>query len=129
MRVSLEKSMSDPFATELPKAEASFTISEAARTRLAQIFAQEDNPDAMLRVKVSGGGCAGYQYGFDFESTVCEDDLIFGDNEVKVVIDTVSMGLLGGSEIDFVDDMIGASFQVNNPNAVTSCGCGTSFST
>ena len=121
--------MSDPFATELPKAEASFTISDAARSRLLQIFAQEDQPDAMLRVKVSGGGCAGYQYGFDFESTVDDDDFVFGDDKVKVVVDTVSMGFLGGAEIDFVNDMIGASFQIKNPNAVTSCGCGTSFST
>ncbi len=121
--------MSDPFATELPKADASFTISEAARTRLARIFAQEGKPEAMLRVKVSGGGCAGYQYGFDFESTVDKDDFVFGDDAVKVVIDTVSMDFLSGSQIDFVNDMIGASFQINNPNAVTSCGCGTSFST
>ena len=121
--------MSDPFATEAPKAEASFTISEAARARLSQIFAQEDKPDAMLRVKVSGGGCAGYQYGFDFETSVAKDDFVFGDDDVKVVVDTVSMDLLSGSEIDFVNDMIGASFQIKNPNAVTSCGCGTSFST
>ena len=121
--------MSDPFATETSKAEASFTISDAARTRLLQIFAQEDKPDAMLRVKVSGGGCAGYQYGFDFESTVAKDDFVFGDDAVKVVVDTVSMDFLSGAEIDFVNDMIGASFQIKNPNAVTSCGCGTSFST
>jgi len=121
--------MSDPFATEMTKAEATFTISDSAHARLLQIFAQEGKPDAMLRVKVSGGGCAGYQYGFDFESSVSGDDLIFGDDEVKVVVDTVSMDFLSGSEIDFVDDMIGASFQIKNPNAVTSCGCGTSFST
>lgn len=121
--------MSDPFASELPKATASFTISDSARARLLQIFAQEDKPDAMLRVKVSGGGCAGYQYGFDFESSVAEDDLVFGDDDVKVVVDSVSMDFLSGAEIDFVNDMIGASFQIKNPNAVTSCGCGTSFST
>jgi iron-sulfur cluster insertion protein len=130
MRIALlENNMSDPFATETVSGEANFTISEAAHKRLAQIFAAEGKPDAMLRVKVSGGGCAGYQYGFDFESTVTEDDLVFGDDEVKVVIDDVSMGLLSGAEIDFVDDLVGAAFQIKNPNAVTSCGCGTSFST
>ncbi len=121
--------MSDPFATEIPTSGATFTISETARTRLSQIFAQEDEPNTMLRVKVSGGGCAGYQYSFDFEHTIGEDDSVFGDDEVKVVIDSVSMGLLGGSEIDFVDDMVGAAFQIKNPNATASCGCGTSFST
>ncbi len=121
--------MSDPFASDTMASEATFTISDAARKRLLQIFEQEDEKDSMLRVKVSGGGCAGYQYGFDFESTVTDDDLVFGDDEVKVVIDSVSMDLLGGSQIDFVDDMVGASFQINNPNATASCGCGTSFST
>ena len=121
--------MSDPFASEIPTTEATFAISESARKQLLQIFAQEADPNTMLRVKVSGGGCAGYQYGFDFEHTISEDDSVFGDDEVKVVIDSVSMDLLGGSQIDFVDDMVGASFQINNPTATASCGCGTSFST
>lgn len=121
--------MSDPFASDTLAAEATFTISESAKKRLSHIFSQEENSGNMLRVKVSGGGCAGYQYGFDFESTVTDDDRIFGDDEVKVVIDSVSMDLLGGSQIDFVQDMVGASFQINNPNATASCGCGTSFST
>ncbi len=121
--------MSDPFASEIQTTEATFTISDSARKRLSEIFAQENETSSMLRVKVSGGGCAGYQYGFDFEKTVTDDDRIFGDDEVKVVIDSVSMDLLGGSEIDFVDDMVGASFQIKNPNATASCGCGTSFST
>lgn len=125
----LENTMSDPFATEAVSGEAKFTISEAAHKRLSQIFASEGKSDSMLRVTVSGGGCAGYQYGFDFESTVNDDDLVFGDDEVKVVIDDVSMGLLSGAEIDFIDDMVGSAFQIKNPNAVTSCGCGTSFST
>jgi iron-sulfur cluster insertion protein len=130
MRIAFaENTMSDPFATETVTGEAKFTISEAAHKRLSQIFASEGKPDSMLRVTVSGGGCAGYQYGFDFESTVNDDDLVFGDEEVKVVIDDVSMGLLSGAEIDFVDDMVGSAFQIKNPNAVTSCGCGTSFST
>lgn len=121
--------MSDPFATEIAETDAEFSISESARKRLAQIFAQEDDPNTMLRVTVSGGGCAGYQYGFDFEHSVTDDDSVFGDDEVKVVIDSVSLNFLGGSEIDFVDDMVGAAFQIKNPNATASCGCGTSFST
>jgi len=121
--------MSDPFASDTLAAEATFTISESAKKRLSQIFSQDESSENMLRVKVSGGGCAGYQYGFDFESTVNDDDRIFGDDEVKVVIDSVSMDLLGGSQIDFVQDMVGTSFQINNPNATASCGCGTSFST
>ena len=75
--------MSDPFASEIPTTEATFAISESARKQLLQIFAQEADPNTMLRVKVSGGGCAGYQYGFDFENTISEDDSVFGDDEVK----------------------------------------------
>jgi iron-sulfur cluster insertion protein len=120
--------MSDPFATETSDAKREFLISESARERLAFLFAQEGKPGAMLRVKVSGGGCSGYQYGYDFEHNVGEDDLIFGDDDVKVIVDNVSMDLLAGSQIDFVTDMIGASFQINNPNADSSCGCGASFS-
>jgi len=121
--------MSDPFATAETNTEARVSISESARRRLAHLFAEEDTPNVMLRVTVSGGGCAGYQYGFDFETAVNDDDRVFGDDAVKIVVDNVSLGLLAGSELDFVEDMIGASFQVRNPNATTSCGCGPSFST
>ena len=120
--------MSDPFAAGETKSEREFLISESARGRLAFLFSQEEKSGMMLRVKVSGGGCSGYQYGFDFEDTVHSDDMVFGDDDVKVVVDDVSMDLLAGSQIDFVNDMIGASFQINNPNAESSCGCGASFS-
>lgn len=118
--------MSDPFAVETNTGDGGFSISDSAEKRLAFLFEQEGRPNLMLRIKVSGGGCSGYQYSYDFEQTVHEDDSVFGD-DVKVVIDEVSLGLLAGSEIDFVDDMIGSSFQIKNPNATSSCGCGTSF--
>ena len=82
----------------------------------------------MLRVSVEGGGCSGFQYKFDVERDKAEDDLVIARDGATVLIDRLSVGYLAGSEIDFVDDLIGASFQINNPNAIASCGCGTSFS-
>jgi iron-sulfur cluster assembly accessory protein len=82
----------------------------------------------MLRVSVEGGGCSGFQYKFDMERTQAEDDILIQRNGAAVLIDSVSLNYLAGSEIDFVDDLIGASFRINNPQAKTSCGCGTSFS-
>ena len=76
---------------------------------------------------VSGGGCSGFQYGFSFDDTVRGDDRTFERDGVSVVIDEVSLELLGGSEIDFVEELIGSSFQIRNPNATSSCGCGSSF--
>ena len=81
----------------------------------------------MLRVAVSGGGCSGFQYGFSFDDTVRDDDLTFERDGVKVVVDEVSLDLLAGAEIDYVEELIGASFQIRNPNATSSCGCGSSF--
>ena len=82
----------------------------------------------MLRVSVSGGGCSGFQYKFDVEKGRGADDLVLGRDGATVVIDSVSQPFLAGAEIDYVDDLIGASFRVHNPNATASCGCGTSFS-
>jgi iron-sulfur cluster assembly accessory protein len=81
----------------------------------------------MLRVSVEGGGCSGFQYKFDMERTQAPDDVVIRRDGAAVLIDSVSLGYLAGSELDFVDDLIGASFRVNNPNAKASCGCGTSF--
>ncbi|MBL4721404.1 MAG: iron-sulfur cluster insertion protein ErpA [Alphaproteobacteria bacterium] len=120
--------MSDPFALETSEKVREFLISESAREQLLFLFSKEESPGVMLRVKVSGGGCSGYQYGYDFERTIGEDDMVFGDDDVKVIVDNVSMDLLSGSEIDYVTDMIGSSFQIKNPNADSSCGCGASFS-
>ena len=102
-------------------------LSERAAKRIARILSSE--PDGtMLRISVSGGGCSGFQYGFDLDQTRAPDDLVIERDGAVVVIDPVSLPYMGGSEIDFVDDLIGQSFQIRNPNAVANCGCGTSFS-
>ena len=105
----------------------SVTISESAARRIGEILKSEPE-GAMLRVSVEGGGCSGFQYKFDIERDRATDDLVITQDGATVLIDSVSMQFLAGSEIDFVDDLIGASFKVNNPKAKTSCGCGTSFS-
>jgi iron-sulfur cluster assembly accessory protein len=103
------------------------TVTERAARRIAEIVAGEAAARA-LRVSVEGGGCSGFQYKFDLVPEADDDDTILERSGAKVVIDQVSLGFLAGSEIDFVDDLIGASFRVNNPKATASCGCGTSFS-
>ena len=103
------------------------TVTERAAKRIAEIVAGEAAARA-LRVSVEGGGCSGFQYKFDLVPDAADDDTILERAGAKVVIDQVSLGFLAGSEIDFVDDLIGASFRVNNPKATASCGCGTSFS-
>lgn len=102
-------------------------ISERAAKRIAGILASEPGGTA-LRIGVSGGGCSGFQYTFDLDTARADDDLIIERDGATVLIDTVSLPYVGGSVIDFVDDLIGQSFQINNPNATASCGCGTSFS-
>ena len=103
------------------------TISERAARRIGEILRSEPS-GAMLRLSVLGGGCSGFQYKFDVERDKAEDDITIDRGGVTLLVDSVSLQYLAGSEIDFVDDLIGASFKVNNPKAKTSCGCGTSFS-
>jgi iron-sulfur cluster assembly accessory protein len=103
------------------------TLSERAARRIGEILRREP-AGAMLRVSVEGGGCSGFQYKFDIERAQAQDDVVIAREGATVLIDPVSLGYLAGSEIDFVDDLIGASFRVNNPQATASCGCGTSFS-
>ena len=103
------------------------TISERAARRIGQILRAEGD-GAMLRISVEGGGCSGFQYQFNVERTRAEDDLVLERDGAVVVVDPASVPFLAGSEVDFVDDLIGASFRVANPNATASCGCGTSFS-
>jgi iron-sulfur cluster insertion protein len=118
--------MSETLVAERPH---SVSLSESAAKRIAFLMKQEDGgPSMMLRVTVSGGGCSGFQYGFSFDDVQGEDDRIFERDSVRVVIDDTSLDLLGGAEIDFVEDLVGSSFQIRNPNAKTSCGCGNSFS-
>jgi iron-sulfur cluster insertion protein len=108
--------------------EMQVRLTESAARRVAILKQQENVPDAFLRLAVSGGGCSGFQYGFSFDDKRGEDDLVFERDGVALVIDSVSLELVRGAEIDFVEDMMGASFQVRNPNAASSCGCGNSFS-
>ncbi len=105
----------------------SVTLSERAARRIARILSGEPGGTA-LRIGVSGGGCSGFQYSFDLDRTRAPDDLVIERDGATVLIDPVSLPYMGGSEIDFVDDLIGQAFKINNPNATASCGCGTSFS-
>ncbi len=106
---------------------ASVSLSDRAAQRIARLLSAEPAGSA-FRVSVSGGGCSGFQYGFDFDAARADDDLILERDGAVVLIDAVSLPYMAGSEIDFVDDLIGQSFKIKNPNAVASCGCGTSFS-
>ena len=108
-------------------ATTSVTISANAAKRIGQILKAEGS-GAMLRVSVEGGGCSGFQYKFDIERSKADDDLVIERDNAVVLVDPSSVPFLAGSEVDFVDDLIGASFRVVNPNATASCGCGTSFS-
>jgi iron-sulfur cluster assembly accessory protein len=105
---------------------ASITVSERAARRIGEILRGEPT-GTMLRVSVEGGGCSGFQYKFDMERAKTDDDLVISRDGAVVLIDPVSVNYMAGSEIDFVDDLIGASFKVKNPQAKASCGCGTSF--
>ena len=111
-----------------PALDRQVTLSPSAQRRVAELIRSEGDPEAKFRVAVSGGGCSGFQYGFSFDDTVNADDLVFEQGGVTLLVDEVSMDLLAGSEIDFVEDLMGAAFQVKNPHAKSSCGCGTSFS-
>jgi len=102
------------------------TLSDRAAKRIARILSKEPSGTA-LRVTVSGGGCSGFQYGFDLDAERAADDLVIEKNGATVLIDQISLPYMDGSEIDFVDDVIGQSFQIRNPHATASCGCGTSF--
>ena len=106
---------------------AEVTVTERAARQIGATLRREP-PGTMLRVSVEGGGCSGFQYKFDVERAQAADDVVISRDGATVLIDQVSLGYLAGSEIDFVDDLIGASFRVNNPKATASCGCGTSFS-
>ena len=107
--------------------EASITLTESAARRISEIVADEKE-NKLLRVSVEGGGCSGFQYKFDLVPSSEPDDLVVERSGAKVLIDPVSIMYMAGSEIDFVDDLIGSSFKINNPNAAAGCGCGTSFS-
>ena len=105
---------------------ANITVSERAARRIGEILGQEP-AGTMLRVSVAGGGCSGFQYKFDTERAKADDDIVIERAGATVLIDPVSVNYMAGAEIDFVDDLIGSAFKINNPLATASCGCGTSF--
>lgn len=117
--------MSTTAQIEVPEGEV--VVSTSAGRRIAKILSTEPDMTA-LRVSVEGGGCSGFSYKFDLTDSAQDDDLVLEEAGGKVVIDPVSLMYMGGSVIDFVDDLMGQSFQIRNPNATASCGCGTSFS-
>jgi iron-sulfur cluster assembly accessory protein len=102
-------------------------VTERAARQIGEILRRE-SPGTMLRVSVEGGGCSGFQYKFDIDPNRAADDVVITRDDASVLIDQISLAYLTGSEIDYVDDLIGASFRINNPQATSSCGCGTSFS-
>ena len=102
------------------------TVTERAARKIGEILGREP-VGTMLRVSVAGGGCSGFQYKFDTERAKADDDIVIEKSGATVLIDPVSVNYMAGSEIDFVDDLIGSAFKVNNPQATASCGCGTSF--
>ncbi len=109
-------------------APPTLTISAAAAARIAAIKAMEGTRDSVFRITVSGGGCSGFQYGFALDDKINPEDAVFEREGVKVAIDDVSLELVKGSEITWVEDLVGSYFKMANPNAKSSCGCGTSFS-
>ena len=103
-------------------------ISESAKSKILDLFIEEGKPELKLRTFVQGGGCSGMQYGFTFDDEQAEDDFEIELGDTKILIDSMSMQYLAGSTIDYKEDIMGASFSISNPNAQTTCGCGSSFS-
>lgn len=108
--------------------ETRVVITPSASQRVQTLIKMEGKPNLMLRLSVSGGGCSGFQYGITLDDQVNEDDVVTEQHGTKVVVDQTSLDLLAGTEVDFVEDLMGASFQFRNPNATSTCGCGSSFS-
>jgi iron-sulfur cluster insertion protein len=106
---------------------ATLFMTNAAADRINILAKTEANP-VMLRISVQGGGCHGFQYSFDFDTKQAQDDVIFEKNGAQIVIDETSLNILDGSELDYKQELIGSSFVLINPNATSSCGCGSSFS-
>lgn len=103
-------------------------VTESAQLKIADLLAEENNPNLCLRTYVQGGGCSGFQYGFTFDEEVNEDDVVIEFNGGKLLVDAMSIQYLQGAVIDYTEDLTGASFSIKNPNAQSTCGCGSSFS-
>ena len=108
--------------------ELAISFSDAAAVRVKQLIIEEENPDLKLRVYVTGGGCSGFQYGFTFDEKVNEGDMTIEKQGVSLVVDPMSLQYLVGGIVDYTEGLEGSRFLVNNPNATTTCGCGSSFS-
>lgn len=106
----------------------SIELTDALVKRIKVLQDKQKQPELMLRIQVNGGGCQGFEYAFELTGTMEDDDEVFEKDGIKVLVDAVSFPYLNGAEIDYVDDLIGSHFKINNPNASSSCGCGTSFS-
>ena len=104
------------------------TITESARTKIADIIAEENNPQVKLRMFVQGGGCSGFSYGFTLDEMKNDDDFEFSAGSSSVLVDAMSAQYLQGAEVDYVEDLMGAEFKIKNPSASSTCGCGSSFS-
>ena len=117
----------DAPVNETPANEPALVFTDAAALKVADLIRAEGNPALMLRVFVQGGGCSGLQYGFEFDEQVQDGDTCIENQGVKLLIDPMSVNYLGGAEIDFRDGLDGAQFVICNPNATTTCGCGSSF--
>ena len=120
--------MSENVAQDMDQAEVLLDFSDAAAARVKSLIEEENNPDLKLRVFISGGGCSGFQYGFTFEENVNDGDTEIENNGVTLLVDPMSFQYLAGATIDYKDDLEGARFVIDNPNATTTCGCGSSFS-
>lgn len=121
--------LSKPDAAKAAPAPAprGLELTAAAAKRVLVLAEIEGNPALMLRLSVSGGGCSGYQYGFSFDDSAGADDHVFERDGARLVVDDTSLGLLAGAQVDFIEDLMGSYFKVSNPNATSSCGCGSSF--
>jgi len=121
--VQTESLQADPSAMPSP-----LLFTDSAASKVKALIDEEGNPDLKLRVFVQGGGCSGFQYGFTFDEDVNEDDTVLDKNGVQLLIDSMSYQYLVGAEIDYKEDLEGSQFVIKNPNATTTCGCGSSFS-
>ena len=108
--------------------EVDITFTDAAASKVRRLIEEENNPALKLRIYISGGGCSGFQYGFQFDENVTEGDLVIENAGVALVVDPMSYQYLTGAEVDYTEGLQGAQFVVRNPNATTTCGCGSSFS-
>jgi iron-sulfur cluster insertion protein len=113
---------------DLAEPPTPLVFTDSAAAKVADLIAEEGNPELKLRVFVQGGGCSGFQYGFTFDDAVNEDDTLFEKNGVTLLVDSMSFQYLVGAEIDYKEDIHGSQFVIKNPNAQTTCGCGSSFS-